>query len=155
MFLSKTLRIFLISIVVIVFFLMYSPTSSALRIDHLEQHAGGNIITCENTTIFGRSSSSCNEYISTKKSESVTLTQPKEGSNQSSDQNLIPLNKADTENVIKVDKVSSLPLGIVSLLAVIGGVTPIYFLTKRLFQAKEIKALKERINVLETIVTKE
>jgi hypothetical protein len=153
MFFSKNIRIFLISVVVIVTFLMYPQTSNALRIDHLEQHAGENIVNCTNTNIFGRSS--CIEDTSSKKSESVTLIQNKEPLNQNSDKNLILPQKSNVENIIKSDKISTLPVGVVGSLAVIGGLTPIYYVTKRLLQNKEIKALKERINVLETIVTKE
>ncbi len=153
MFLSKTLRIFLISIVVIVTFLIYPQTSSALRIEHLEQHARGNIINCTNTNIFGQSS--CIQDASSKRSESVTLIQQKEGSGQSLDKNLIPPHKVNAENTIKTDKINSLPVGVVGSLAVISGVTPVYFVTKRLFEKKEIKGLKERIEVIETIVTKE
>jgi|LakMenE01Jun11ns_1017448.scaffolds.fasta_scaffold9871710_3 hypothetical protein len=156
MFLSKTFRIFLISVVVIVSFFVYPQTSSALRIDHLEQHAGGHIINCkENTTIFGFGQSSCFEDKSSKKSESVTLIQKNEPSNQNADKNRISPEKSNTEDIIKIDKIKSLPVGVVGSLAVIGGLTPIYFVAKRLLQNKEIKALKERINVLETIVTKE
>lgn len=150
MFFSKILRVFFLSVFIVVTFFIYPKTSNALRIDHFEQHAGGHIINCtENTTIFGFGQSSCFEDTSSKKSESLTLIQQdKEYSSQNSE-------KFNTERIIKNDKINSLPVGVVAPLALVGGLTPIYFIAKRLLQNKEIKALKERINILETIITKE